>query len=151
MTCMKSGNRWMLDVEQQQTSRVTLRQSTSSSHFLCSCVSVIKLLWCSLPVTCLAVSPSISRFFYPPISRCLFLSLPPTLSTCMLVFSLSSSSVTMQPETLSKPPVGNVGPQAAVWCQHMCTLTLVPSLCVTLLWMPRHFVLSQSIHALLQG
>lgn len=154
MTCLRSGNRWMLDVEQQQTPRATLWQSTSSSaasrhhsHFLCSRMSVIKLLWCSLPVTCLAVSSSISRFFYPPISYCLFLSFPPTLSTWMLVFSLSSSSVTMQPETLSKPPVGNVGPQAAVWCQHMCTLTLVPSLCVTLLWMPRHFVLPVTINS----
>lgn len=41
-------------------------------------------------------------FFNPPY---LFLPPPPTLSPCMLVFSLSSSSVTMQPETLSKPPV----------------------------------------------
>lgn len=127
-----------------------LRQLFHHSHFLCSRTSVIMLLGCFLPVTCLAV------FFvclYPGFST-LPISLavssypsPPTLSTCMLLFSLSSSSVTMQPETLSKPPVGNVGPQATVWCQHMCTWTLLPSLCVTLLWMPRHFVLPVTINS----
>ena len=114
------------------------------SHFPCSCTSVIKLL-CSCHMS--------RRFtvyiqvLLPSVSGRLFPSLPPTLSTRMLVFSLSSSSVTMQPETLSNPPVGNVGPRAAAWCQHMCTRTLVPRLCVTLLWMPRHFVLPVTINS----
>lgn len=125
-----------------------LLQLFHHSYFLCSCTSVIKLSWCSLPVTCLAVFLSISRFSYPLIFCCLFLSLAPTHSTCMLGFSLSSSSVTMQPETLSKSPVGKFGHQAAVWCQHMyCILWLWCQVSVRLNWMPRHFVLPVAINS----
>lgn len=98
MTCMRSGNRWMLDVEQQQTSRVTLWQSTFSSSAprtnssITPTSSVPTCLWssCCEDLFLWHVSLSISRFSTPLIYCCLPLSLPPTLSTCMLVFSLSS-------------------------------------------------------------
>lgn len=152
MTCMMSGNRWMLDVE----------------HFGCLLPLPLLPLTPTLPSPPLLLFPHASDKIVVMLSSCLVLRflclypgfstppfflllslpiLPPTLSTCMLVFSVSSLSVTMWPETLSKPPVGNIGPQAAVWCQHMCTWTLVPSLCVTLVWMPRPFVLPATINS----
>lgn len=48
-----------------------LCQLLHHSHFLCSCTSVIMLLWCFLPVTCLAVSVSISRSLPIPSSHAL--------------------------------------------------------------------------------
>lgn len=46
-----------------------------------------------VPVTCLDVSLSISPPAHPLICCCLFLSLPPTHSTCMHVFSLNTCNL----------------------------------------------------------
>lgn len=133
----------------RSTSSSSLLSPTIPAHllplFLHICDQVVVI-----PVTCLDVSLSISTP-HSLICCCLFLSLPPTHSTCMHVFSLSSSSVTIQPETLSKSPVGNFGLQAAFWCQHMYARTLVPNLWDLSGSQGILLCLSQSIQALLQG
>lgn len=168
MACMRSGNGKMLHVEQQRTSQATLWQSTSSSASctnssitpsssvptyvsgiieictVCRCrgfLAMSPMPWSvvmlSLPVPCL-FSVCIQVFPTPLLSS---LSLPRSPHAC-LCFHLR------QREMPSKAGGGEpraaglraAGPRAVPW-------TLVPSLCVTLLWMPRCFVLPVTINS----
>lgn len=109
---------------------------------LCSCASVIKLSWCSLPVTCLAVFLSISRFSYPPLSFAVssYPLLPRTLHACLCFhWAALLSPCNLRP--CQSHQWGKFGHQAAVWCQHMyCILWLWCQVSLRLNWMPRHFV-----------
>lgn len=124
------------------------------AHFLCSCLSVINLSRCSLPVTYLAV------VFFPPlclysgphppphaISSLVVSSHPflPRTPHCELVFfaeQLSCHRVTRVPV---KVTVGNFGHQAVVGWQHMDAQSSVPSRSGVLKWMPRRFALLAAI------
>lgn len=153
MTSMRSGNRWMLDIEEQQTSQ--LWQSSSSAPSSCTNSTITPIssvpacqrsswCWCSLPVTSCCLSVYIQVFSTPLISSYPLLPRSPHACLCFHWAALLSPC-NLRP--CQSHRWGNVGPQAAAWCQHMCTQTLVPSLCVTFCWMPRHFVLPVTINS----
>lgn len=161
MTCMRSGTRWMLDAEQQQTSRPN---ALAVNFFFCCCLShqlssalpslpcplflhicdqVVVMLSLVLLFLCVhpgfsTPSPSLAVSFYPFLPRsphaCLCFHRAALLSPCNLRPCQSHRWGTLDLRLLFGANTCELG-------------LLVPSLCVTLLWMPRHFVLPVAVNS----
>lgn len=145
---MCSWYTWIVDVGQfgSLLPRLPLSlQLFQHTYFLCSSTSVTKLSWCSLPVTCLAVSLSIS-ISYPPY---LLLSLPiPSSYTLYMHACAFAEQLFCHHATWDLVKVTS----RELWTSGCC---LVPThvyldfgaKSLRLNWMPRHFALPVAVNS----